>query len=98
MMRRALSSCRLYSWMRLIWQSKMESGSTAWPLVDLSQSANCTLASRLALRNAARKAFVLGQRLELLKLLEVGDPAIADGLGNRARRERGWRAAASGGA
>ena len=65
-MRRALSSCRLYSWMRLIWQSKMVSGSTVWPDVVLSQSANCTLASRLALRKALRKPVSSASGLSLL--------------------------------
>ena len=65
-MRSALSSCRLYSWMRLIWQSKIVSGSTIWPDVDLSQSANCDLASRLALRNASRKALSSASGLSLL--------------------------------
>ena len=30
------------------------------------------------------EGFIVGQRLQLLKLLEVRDPAIADGLGDRA--------------
>ena len=55
-MRSPLSSCRLYSWMRLTWLSKIESGSTATPALDLSQSENRTFASRLALRTASRKA------------------------------------------
>src|SRR5215472_12149499 len=42
--------------MRLIWQSKAESGSTACPVVALSQSANFTLAWRLALRKDSWKA------------------------------------------
>ena len=65
-MRSALSSCRLYSWMRLTWQSKIVSGSTVWPDVDLSQSANCDLASRLALRNASRNASSSASGLSLL--------------------------------
>src|SRR5271165_3544059 len=40
--------------MRLIWQSKIESGSTLWPDVDLSQLAKCTLASRIDLRNSSQ--------------------------------------------
>ena len=38
-MRNAFSSCRLYSWIRLTWESKIVSGSTDMPDVDLSQSA-----------------------------------------------------------
>ena len=45
-MRSALSSCRLYSWMRLTWQSKIVSGSTVCPDVVLSHWANCDFASR----------------------------------------------------
>src|SRR5437870_11833152 len=40
--------------MRLIWQSKIASGSTISPDVDLSQSANFTLASHIDLRNSSR--------------------------------------------
>ena len=64
-MRSALSSCRLYSWMRLTWQSKIVSGSTVWPDVGLSQSANCALASRLALRKASRKPLSSASGLSL---------------------------------
>src|SRR5271166_3016440 len=67
-MRSALSSCRLYSWMRLIWQSKMVSGLTIWPDVDLSQSAKCNLASRLALRSSPRKASSSASGLSSLNL------------------------------
>ena len=68
-MRSALSSCRLYSWMRLIWQSKMRVRvDRSGRMSVLSQSANCDLASRLALRNASRNVFVVGQRLELAQL------------------------------
>ena len=87
-MRSALSSCRLYSWMRLIWQSKMVSGSTVWPDVDLSQSANCDFGLALGLAERVAKALVVGQRLELAQLAEVGDPAVADGLGDRAGERR----------
>jgi hypothetical protein len=38
--------------MRLIWQSKIVSGSTTWPVVALSQSANFVFASRLELQKA----------------------------------------------
>jgi len=55
-MRSALSSCRLYSWIRLTWQSKIVSGSAVWPDVSLSQSANRVLASRFAAWKALRKA------------------------------------------
>ena len=87
-MRSALSSCRLYSWMRLIWQSKMVSGSTIWPEVVLSQSANCDFGLALGLAEGVAKALVVGQRLELAQLAEVGDPAVADGLGDRAGQRR----------
>ena len=64
-MRSALSSCRLYSWMRLTWQSKIVSGSTVWPDVALSQSANCDFGLALGLAERVAKALVVGQRLEL---------------------------------
>jgi len=41
--------------MRLIWLSKIESGSTMTFEVDFNQSAKAILASRLAARNCARK-------------------------------------------
>src|SRR3954452_21432713 len=41
--------------MRLIWLSKIVSGSTVWPDVALSQSEKRTFASRFAARNACRK-------------------------------------------
>ena len=66
----------------------MVSGSTVWPDVALSQSANCDLASRFALRTGVAKAPVVGQRLQLAQLVEVGDPAVADGLGDRAGQRR----------
>src|ERR1700722_16766821 len=40
--------------MRLMWQSKIVSGSTTFPDVDLSQLANCALASRFDLRKRSR--------------------------------------------
>src|ERR1700676_748518 len=51
--------------MRLIWESKIESGSTDIPDVDLSQSANCNLASRFALRKSDRKLASLASGLSL---------------------------------
>ena len=77
-MRSALSIWRLYSWMRLIWQSKMLSGSTAWPEVDFSQSANRALASRLACRKARRNAASSAAGFSLAILSKSVDPAVAD--------------------
>ena len=67
-MRSALSSCRLYSWMRLTWQSKIVSGSTVWPDVVLSHWANWDFASRFALRNDVAKSLVADQFLELCSI------------------------------
>src|SRR5437870_5248220 len=53
-MRNALRSCRLYSWMRLTWLSKMVSGSSVCPELDRSHSAKVDLAARLAARTASR--------------------------------------------
>ena len=76
--------------MRLTWQSKIVSGSTVCPEVHLSQSANCHLASRLALRNASRKPRSPASGLSLLELTEIGDPAVADGVGDRLRDSAGF--------
>ena len=46
----------MYSWIRLTWTSKIESGSTASPVADRSQSANRPLATRFAARNFRRNA------------------------------------------
>ena len=81
-MRSALSSWRLYSWMRLIWQSKIVSGSTVCPVDAFSQSANCDFGLALGLAKRVAKGPVVGQRLELAQLAEIGDPAVADRLGD----------------
>ena len=81
-MRSALSSCRLYSWMRLTGSRRSCPDRRDCPDVALSQSAKRALASRLALRTASRKRRVVGQRLQLAQLGEVGDPAVADRLGD----------------
>ena len=83
----AFRSCRLYSWMRLICVSKIVSGSTTWPVADLSQSANRSFGLALGLANRGAERLVVGQRLELLELVEIGDPAVADGVGDH-RGER----------
>ena len=83
----AFSSCRLYSWMRLICVSKIDSGSTTCPVADFSQPANRTLASRLALRIAARNALSPASGSSFWSWLEIGDPAVADGVGDH-RGER----------
>ena len=88
-MRRALSSCRLYSWMRLTWQSKMRVGIDRLAgrcLQPVGEAA--TLASRLALRNGSRKPLSSASGFSLRELAEVGDPAVADGLGDRAGERR----------
>ena len=57
-----LSSCRLYSWMRLIWLSKIESGSTAAP-ASLEPVGESHLGVALGLANALAERRVVGQRL-----------------------------------
>ena len=55
-MRSAFSSCRLYSWMRFTWQSKIVSGSTDLPGRRRGASRRTApWPSRLACRNASRK-------------------------------------------
>ena len=80
---RTLSNWRLYSWMRLIWLSKMESGSTDCPVVRRSQSSESGLGRALGLAEAVAEAGVVGQGHELLELAQVGDPAVADRLGDQ---------------
>ena len=87
-MRRPLSSCRLYSWMRLTWLSKIESGSTATPALDLSQSRKPRLGVALGLAHGVAEGAVVGQRLQFRELDEVGDPAVADRLGDDAGQRR----------
>ena len=58
-----LSSCRLYSWMRLIWLSKMVSGSTVWPVVRLEPVARSAPWRRAWPRGTpSRNAAIVGQR------------------------------------
>ena len=66
----------------------MLSGSTACPEVAFSQSANCALASRLACRKERRNAASSASRLQLGDLAEIGDPAVADRVGDDARQRR----------
>ena len=80
-----LSSCRLYSWMRLIWQSKIVSGSTAMPAAGLEPvgealpwPARLACAELLAERRRRRPA---GR--SCCSCVEVGDPAVADRLGDQ---------------
>src|SRR4029453_2488190 len=55
--------------MRLIWQSKIVSGSTVSPDEDLSQFANSDLASRLAWRKPLRRSLLSANGLSLLNWL-----------------------------
>ena len=74
--------------MRLICVSKIESGSSAMPSLALIQSTNRTLAARLAARNFSRKAASSASGTICLSLREVGDPAVADRLGEQLRQVR----------
>ena len=85
---RALSNCRLYSWMRLIWLSKMVFGSTTWPVVALSQVGEALLGGLLGLTEARAKGRVVGQRQQSAQLAEVGHPAVADRLGDQSGQVR----------
>ena len=68
---RAFSSWRLYSWMRLIWQSKIASGSRTCPVDHLNQSQNCCLASSLGLQEVVAEALVVREGFQLAKLAEI---------------------------
>src|SRR5579864_2436599 len=56
--------------MRLTWQSKIDSGSTVCPVDQRSQSQNCRLAFRLALRKSSRKPLSSVNALSLLRSLK----------------------------
>ena len=80
----------MYSWMRLIWQSKMLAGSTIWPVAALSQSRKVRLGLVRGLAERFAKGFVVGERRELAQSAEIGHPAVADGLGDRCRASAGF--------
>ena len=79
-----LSSCRLYSWIRLICTSKSESGSTVTPVVSSITRASRSLLDRLMAMNSRWNDGVIRPWLELAQAVEVGDPAIADRPGDQA--------------
>ena len=65
-----LSSCRLYSWMRLIWLSKIDVGVERDARRSaLSQSANRDLGRPLGLPEPLAEGGVVGQRDELPQLV-----------------------------
>ena len=77
-MRRAFSSCRLYSWMRLICESKIVSGSTDTPEDCFSQSRKAYFGFVFRFPECQLEILVLGERFELLQLAEVRDPPFTD--------------------
>ena len=87
-MRSAFSSCRLYSWMRLTWLSKIESGSTRQPGRRSEPVRELRLGLALGLADGVAEAAIVGERLQLRQLGEVGDPAVADGFGDAAGERR----------
>ena len=96
-MRNAFNSCRLYSWMRLIWQSKIVSGSTVSSQLVLSQSTKRSLACALASRKALAKGTVVGERVAAFSIRRDRSPnasPIASVI--VPAQARGWPAAASG--
>ena len=78
MMCSTFSSCRLYSWMRFTWLSKIVSGSTVMPVVLLTQTAKRALAARLARRKPSRNDGSPRQGDDPLELGQIGHPAVAD--------------------
>ena len=97
-MRSALRSCLLYSWIRLMWQSNIVSGSTLKPNFPLIHCAQSLLLSRFTCMNLSRKCRVVGERLQPRQLIKIGDPCAADGVGNQFGERRIRRAKASGAA
>ena len=85
-----LSSCRLYSWMRLICSRRcvrVDRLRRSWPAASRRSAPwPSRLASRKRSRNAASSASGRSSR----ELRQVGDPAVADRIGDRARRARGF--------
>ena len=85
----------MYSWRRLTCTSKSASGSTR----DAGRgrahgAASSSLLARLTARHAAAEAGVVGERLELAQLLEVGEPARRRcALGDQRRQAAGWHSA-----
>ncbi len=67
-MRNPLSSCRLYSWMRFTWASKIESGSTATPALDFEPLRKPRLCVAFGLAHRVAEGAVIGQRFQLRKL------------------------------
>ena len=88
-MRRAFSSCRLYSWMRLTWLSKIESGSTRHAGRRFEPFGEMRLGLALGLADGVAEAGVVGQRLRASHSSgKVGDPAVADRLGDACGERR----------
>ena len=88
-MRSALSSCRLYSWMRLTWQSKIVSGSTVCPAVDLQPVGELRLGLALGLAERRRGSRRRRRAASSCRSsAEIGDPAVADRVGDRAGERR----------
>ena len=74
--------------MRLTWQSKMRVRVHDLPGRRLEPVGKLHFGLALGLAEVVAKALVVGQRLELAQLTEVGDPAVADGLGDGAGERR----------
>ena len=73
--------CRLYSWMRLTWTSKSDSGHhDAGPLLD--ERRELALGGQLDLAPLPLELGVVGERLEPAELVQVPQPAVADALGD----------------
>ena len=85
---RTLSSCRLYSWMRLTWLSKMRVGVDGLPGGRLQPVGELRpWPPRLACRKPSRNAGVVGQRVaSSASLAKIGDPAVADRVGDERDR------------
>ena len=69
MMRITFSNCRLYSWMRLICTSNMESGSTEHAGLFLDDACQPQLVLALDFLEGCAKFRVLGERLQIAQLV-----------------------------
>ena len=75
--------------MRLIWQSKIVSGSSFdIPMSRPSQSTKRDFRGVLCSEEAVAEGLVIGQGLEFLQFGQVGNPVISDRFGDERRKRR----------
>ena len=78
-----LSNCRLYSWIRLTWLSKIDCSSRLMPCSRLTHAANRDLAACLACRNRSRKPVSSTRPRSVAQPIELRHPALAHRFGEQ---------------